>query len=343
MIKKNNAIFKDCNVFIVAELSANHNQNYELAVKTIEEIARTGADAVKVQTYTADSLALDVDNKYFGPLRDGLWKGQRRYDLYTIGSMPWEWQPKLKNIAEDLGLIFFSSPFDRAAVDFLANIDVPLYKVASPEITDIPLIKYIASKGKPIIFSSGMAEEKDLELAFQATKEQGNNDFSLLKCTSQYPAPIDLANLATIPDMKQKFNIKVGVSDHTLGSIVPVVAVSLGATIVEKHFILDRQLGGLDSQFSMEPKEFKDMVDNVRSAKKALGIVTYKLSQQNRDRRRSLFVSADIKKGQTLTADNIRSVRPGFGLHPKYYDKVIGKKAKKSLKIGTPLSLDQIS
>lgn len=330
-------------VFIVAELSANHNNDFDLTVKTIEAMAKSGADAVKVQTYTADSLAIDVDNKYFGPLKEGLWKGQRRYDLYKTGSMPWDWQPKLKKIAEKLGLVFFSSPFDFTAVDFLEEMGVSIYKVASPEITDIPLIRHIASKGKHIIFSTGMAEFEDIELVLKTCRAVGNNKISILKCTSQYPASIEAANLSTMVDMKNRFNVEVGVSDHTMGDLVPIVAVSLGAKIVEKHFILDRKLGGPDSAFSMEPNEFRKMVNNVRLVEKAIGKITYDVTEKDKKRRRSLFVVEDIKKGDKLTEKNIRSIRPGYGLHPKYYNEVISKTATKDLKRGTPLNLNIVS
>jgi len=337
-----NKLFKKDATFIVAELSANHNNDFDLAVKTIEAMAKSGANAVKVQTYTADSLALDVDNEYFGPLKEGLWKGQRRYDLYKKGSMPWGWQPKLKKIAEKLGLIFFSSPFDFTAVDYLEKMKIPIYKVASPEITDIPLIKYIAEKGKPIIFSSGMASLEDIELAIKTCLEVGNNNISILKCTSQYPASIEDANLVTLMDMKKRFGFEVGVSDHTMGDIVPIVAVALGAKIIEKHFILDRKIGGVDSSFSMEPDEFKKMVDKIRLAEDSLGTVDYKITKKDKLRRRSLFIVKDIKKGEKLTEENIRSIRPGFGLHPKYFEKIIGKKSNKNLKRGAPLNLDLI-
>ena len=337
-----NKLFKKDAIFIVAELSANHNNDFDLTVKTIEAMAKSGANAVKVQTYTADSLALDVDNEYFGPLKEGLWKGQRRYDLYKKGSMPWGWQPKLKKIAEKLGLIFFSSPFDFTAVDYLEKMKIPIYKVASPEITDIPLIKYIAEKGKPIIFSSGMASLEDIELAIKTCLEVGNNNISILKCTSQYPASIEDANLVTLMDMKKRFGFEVGVSDHTMGDIVPIVAVALGAKIIEKHFILDRKIGGVDSSFSMEPDEFKKMVDKIRLAEDSLGTVDYKITKKDKLRRRSLFIVKDIKKGEKLTEENIRSIRPGFGLHPKYFEKIIGKKSNKNLKRGAPLNLDLI-
>ncbi|EJF09711.1 pseudaminic acid synthase [Pontibacter sp. BAB1700] len=324
-------------VFIIAELSANHNNDFSLAVKTIEEIAKTGANAVKIQTYTADSLTLDVDNEYFGPLKDGLWKGTRLYELYTQASMPYEWQPKLKKVAEDLGLVFFSSPFDIEGVDFLESIEVPLYKIASFEITDIPLIKYVASKGKPIIISTGVAEIGDIELAVKTCREEGNNKITLLKCTSEYPAPVEAANLLTIPDLKQRFDVNVGVSDHTMGSIVPTVAVALGAKVVEKHFILDRKLGGPDSAFSMEPHEFTEMVRVVRATEAALGKVVYEVSERNKLRRRSLFVTNDIAEGEVFTYENIKSVRPGYGLHPKLLFDLIGTKAKRAFKKGEPL------
>ncbi|WP_018479672.1 pseudaminic acid synthase [Pontibacter roseus] len=330
-------------VFIIAELSANHNNDFSLAVKTIEEIAKTGADAVKIQTYTADSLTLNVDNEHFGPLKEGLWKGTRLYDLYTQASMPYEWQPKLKKIAEDLGLVFFSSPFDKEGVDFLESMDVPLYKIASFEITDIPLIKYVASKGKPVIISTGVAEIKDIELALEACKSVGNENITLLKCTSEYPAPIEGANLLTIPNLKQKFGVNVGVSDHTMGSIVPTVAVALGATVVEKHLILDRNLGGPDSSFSMEPQEFAEMVKAVRSTEAALGKVTYEVSEKNKLKRRSLFATKDILAGEPFTSENVKSVRPGHGLAPKHYTEIIGQKVNRNVKAGTPITKDILS
>jgi pseudaminic acid synthase len=285
-------------VFIIAELSANHNNDYDLSVKTIQAMAKAGADAVKVQTYRPESLSLDLDTGYFAPRTEGLWKGYTPWKLYTEAAMPYEWQPKLKKVAEDLGMVFFSSPFDLEAVDFLESINVPLYKIASLEITDIPLIQYAASKGKPMIISTGVADIGDIELALQACRDVGNNDITILKCTSQYPATIEQANLLTIPDMKQRFGVKVGVSDHTIGSMVPVVAVSLGATVVEKHFILDRKLGGPDSAFSMEPHEFKQMVEAVRQAEDAFGSVTFDVSEKDKARRRSLFVVKDIKAGE---------------------------------------------
>jgi len=331
---------KNNSTFIIAELSANHNNDYDIAVKTIQAMAKAGANAVKVQTYTADSLALDVDNEYFGPKKEGLWKGIRPYDLYKDASMPYEWQPKLKEIAESLGLLFFSSPFDFEGVDFLETIDCPIYKIASFEITDIPLIEYVARKGKPIIISTGVAELEDIQLAVDTCRKVRNNDITLLKCTSQYPAEIADANLATIPDMKNRFNVKIGVSDHTMGSIVPVVAVSLGATVVEKHFILDRNMGGADSTFSMEPQEFKDMVDKIRSVEKSLGTVNYDVSENDKLKRRSLFATKNIRVGELFTKENIRSLRPGHGLHPKYLKEIIGKKSLQNMFRGDKLNLN---
>lgn len=340
---KENMYFKYPNkVFIIAEISANHNQDFELSLQTINEAGKAGADAVKFQTYTPDSLSLDVNNEYFGPHKKGLWKGKRPYDLYKEAAMPWEWQTDLSEYAKSLGLEWLSSPFDFKAVDFLESINIPVYKIASLEITDIPLIEHIASKGKPIIISTGVANVDDIELALKTCRDQNNDKVSLLKCTSQYPAPIEAANLNTIPDMKKRFGVKVGLSDHTPGSIVPVVATSLGAEIVEKHFILDRSIGGPDASFSMEPSEFKQMVQDVRNAEKALGKISYELSQKDRLRRRSLFVAKDVEAGETLTNENIKSIRPGHGLHPSKLNEVIGKTAKKFMAKGTPLSLEDL-
>lgn len=328
--------------FIIAELSANHNNDFELAVKTIQAMADAGADAVKVQTYKPESLTLDLDTGHFAPKTEGLWKGYTPWNLFTEAAMPYEWQPKLMQIANELGLVFFSSPFDKEGVDFLEKLNVPLYKIASPEITDISLIEYTASKGKPMIISTGMANEEDIQLAIDTCRNVGNNQITILKCTSQYPATIDQANLLTIPDIKKKFDVIVGLSDHTMGSLVPTVAVSLGAKVVEKHFILDRNLGGPDSAFSMEPKEFKEMVEAIRQVEAALGEVTYKLSQNDESRRRSLFIAEDIKKGESITEENIRTVRPGHGLHPKYFNEIIGKKVNRDVNKGMPFKLEYL-
>ncbi|MBN2165258.1 MAG: pseudaminic acid synthase [Marinilabiliaceae bacterium] len=329
-------------VFIIAELSANHNNNFDIAVKTIEAMANSGADAVKVQTYKPESLTIDLDTGIFAPKTEGLWKGYTPWKLYEEAAMPYKWQPKLKEIAEKLGLVFFSSPFDKEGVDFLETIDNPIYKIASFEITDIPLIEYAASKGKPMIISTGVAQKSDIQMALDVCKQVGNNQITLLKCTSQYPATIEQANLLTIPDMKKQFGVEVGVSDHTMGNIVPTVAVSLGATVVEKHFILNRKLGGPDSAFSMEPNEFAEMVINVRQAEAALGQVNYNVSETDQNRRRSLFVVKDIKAGELFSEENIRSIRPGIGLHPGYLNQIIGKHAKSNLSKGKPLELSDI-
>lgn len=329
-------------LFIIAEISANHNNDLTIAKKTIDAIAESGADAVKIQTYTADSLTLNANNEYFGPRTEGLWKGRTLYDLFSEGSLPYEWQPELKKHTEDKGLVFFSSPFDIEAVDFLESMNVPMYKIASPEITDIPLIEHVAKKHKPIIISTGMASAEDIHLALETCRNAGNENITLLKCTSEYPATPDMANLLTIPDMKSKFGVDVGLSDHTMGSTVPIAAVALGARVIEKHFILDRNLGGPDAAFSMEPHEFKAMVDAAREAYASLGQVGYELTERNKNRRRSLFVAKDIKAGEILTSKNIRSVRPGYGLHPKHLNEVLGKVAIKDIPKGEPLTFDLI-
>ena len=331
--------------FIIAELSANHMNDFNIASKTIEAMAWAGADAVKFQTFTPDTITLNCDNEYFQIKQGTIWDGQVLYDLYEKAYTPWEWQPKLKKIAEDLGLVVFSSPFDKTSVDFLEDMDVPAYKIASFEITDIPLIEYVASKGKPVIISTGIASLEDIELAIETCLNAGNNQIALLKCTSSYPSPLDEINLKTIPDMIEKFGCVIGLSDHTLGGEVSAAAVALGANIIEKHFILDRTMGGPDSEFSMEPEEFKQMVDSIRNIEKALGKVSYDLSDKmksNREFSRSLFVVEDIKKDETITESNVKSIRPGFGLHPKYLNEIIGKKVKKDLKKGTPFKLEFI-
>jgi pseudaminic acid synthase len=328
--------------FIIAELSANHMNDFDIAVKTIEAMAEAGADAVKFQTFTPDTITIDCDNEYFQIKQGTVWDGQILHELYDDAYMPWDWQPKLKEIAEDFGLIVFSSPFDKSSVDFLEEMDVPAYKIASFEITDIPLIEHIASKGKPIIISTGIASLEDIDLAIKTCLNMGNNQISLLKCTSSYPAPFEEINLNTIQDISKRFEVIVGLSDHTLGDEVSIAAVALGAKIIEKHFILDRNMGGPDSEFSMEPHEFKRMVDSIRNVEKALGSVNYDLSDKmksNREFSRSLFVVKDIKKGEIITEDNVRSIRPGFGLHPKFLKEILGREVKEDLLKGTPFEL----
>lgn len=329
-------------ILIIAEISANHNNDLNLTKKTIEAIKKSGADAVKIQTYKPDSLTLKLDDGYFKPREKGLWKGYTPWELYSKASLPYEWHREIKELCDENNLIFFSSPFDKEAVDFLENLDVPYYKIASLEITDIPLIGYTASKGKPMIISTGVAEIKDIHEAIKICKEKNNNDITLLKCTSEYPASINEANLISLIDIKKRFNVKVGISDHTLGSIVPITAVSMGISVIEKHFTLSRDNGGVDSSFSMEPDEFAEMVKNVRLAESSIGKVDYEVSYENKMRRRSLFVVKDIKEGELFTHKNIRSIRPGYGLSPKYLEDIINKRAKINLKKGTPLTFEHI-
>ncbi|MFV0482780.1 MAG: pseudaminic acid synthase [Bacteroidales bacterium] len=329
-------------VFVIAELSANHGQNINIAIETIKAAKRAGADAIKMQTYTADTLTLDCNNEYFtNILKGSLWEGRTLYNLYQEAYTPWEWHEELFRVAKGEGLVCFSSPFDKTAVDFLESLNNPIYKIASFEIQDIPLIEHVAKKGRPIIMSTGVAELEDIELAIDTCRKVGNNDITILKCTSSYPAPINEANLLTIPDMKQRFGVEVGLSDHTMGIIAPVVAVSLGAKVIEKHFILDKSIGGPDASFSLDEQEFTEMVKAVRQAEKALGQVSYDLTEKSKTNRkfaRSLFVVKDIKAGEIFTEDNVRSIRPGYGLHPKYLKDVIGKVAERDFEKGEPLT-----
>ena len=327
---------------IVAELSANHNHDFDLAVKTIEAMAKAGADAVKFQTFKPDSFTLDADTEDFGPRKDGLWKGYRPIDLYTQGSLPYEWQPKLQQVCKDLGVICFSTPFDNEAVDFMEQMNMPIYKIASFEITDVNLIRYAASKHKPMIISTGVAEKGDIELALQVCHEEQNFDITLLKCTSDYPAAPEKANLLTMVDMKKHYGVKVGVSDHSMTNTIPMTAVALGATVVEKHFILDRSLGGIDSAFSLNPEEFASMVKAVREVEQTLGTVTYVVSEKDKGRRRSLYVAENVKAGDVVTEKNVRSVRPGFGMHPKYLEELIGKRFYCDCRKGERFSFEMI-
>lgn len=328
--------------FIIAELSANHNHDLDLAKRTIKAMTESGADAVKIQTYTPDSLVMDVDNEHFGPIPTGLWKGIKRYDLYKDGAMPYEWQPILKEYAESLGLVFFSTPFDLEGVDFLETMNIPIYKIASFEINDIPLIRKVAQQHKPIIMSTGVASLEDIELAIETCRKEGCNDITLLKCTSEYPAPYEHVNLLTIPDMAKRFGVKVGISDHTMGTIVSTAAVAVGATVVEKHFILDRSIGGPDASFSMVPTEFREMVDAIRIVEKSLGIVSYELDDIKKGKRRALYAIKNIQPGELFTPDNIRSFRPSAGLSPQYYDQLIGTPSKRYIKRGDPLTVSDL-
>lgn len=333
------------NCFIIAELSANHGNDIEIAKETIRAIKRAGADAVKLQTYTADTITLDVKSNYFKIDQGTAWDGIYLHDLYKKASLPWSWHKELFDLARELDLICFSSPFDFTAVDFLETLDVPMYKIASFEITDIPLIKYVASKKKPIIISTGIATIEDIELAIQTCRDQGNNDITILKCTSAYPALAEDADLVMIRDIAERFQVKVGLSDHTLGVEAAIVAISLGAEVIEKHFILHKDIGGPDAHFSLDETEFTSMVNSVRRAEKMQGKISYDLDKKKEKSRqfsRSLFVCEDVKKGDTLTEKNVRSVRPGFGLHPKHYEEVIGKKFINDFEKGVPLNFNMI-
>ena len=331
---------------IIAELSANHGHNLETALATVRKAKACGADAIKIQTYTADTITLDCDNEYFQIQQGTLWDGTTLHKLYQEAYTPWEWHAAIQAEAEKEGLIFFSTPFDPTAVDFLETLEVPLYKIASFEITDIPLIEYAASKGKPMIISTGIATLADIEAAVHACRRVGNSDITLLKCTSSYPAPVDEANLLTIPNLAQTFGVKVGLSDHTLGHAVAIAAVALGARVIEKHFILDRAIGGPDASFSLTPEEFTLMVEGVRAAELALGTVSYELTDKVKASRkfaRSLFVTQDIAAGEALTHQNVRSVRPSDGLPPAELPKLLGRKAKHHIPAGTPLSWDLLA
>lgn len=316
-------------VFIIAELSANHNGSFETAVETIRAAKRAGADAIKLQTYTADTLTLNSNKDDFIINNGSIWDGKKYYELYQQAYTPWEWHEDLFRVALDEDLICFSSPFDRSAVDFLEQFNPPAYKIASFEITDIPLIRYVASKGKPIILSTGIATSTDIEMALKTIRNEGNDQIALLKCTSSYPAQLNEANLIMIQDLRDRYQVVSGLSDHTLGTTAAVVATCFGAKIIEKHFILDKSVGGPDASFSLDEKEFSKMVQEVRNAQSAIGQINYSPSSKqlaSRDFSRSLYVVKNVKAGETLTHDNIRSIRPGFGLHPKYLDEIIGLK-----------------
>lgn len=327
-------------MYIVAELSANHRQEFDRAVELVKAAKAAGADAVKLQTYTPDTMTICCDNRHFQIGKGTLWENRSLYDLYDEAYMPWEWQPKLKTIAEDLGMDLFSAAFDHSAVDFLEEMGVPVHKVASFEIVDIPLIEKMAQTGKPLIISTGMANLGEIEEAVQAARRAGAMQIGLLKCTSAYPALPEDMNLRTIPHMMTAFNVPVGLSDHTLGIAVPVSAVALGACIVEKHFTLSRAVPGPDSVFSLEPHEFAAMVEAIRTSEKALGTVNYGTSSEESRSlmfRRSLFVVQDMKASEVFSAENVRSIRPGYGLPPKFLKEVLGRRASKDIKKGTPV------
>ncbi len=333
-------------VYIIAEISANHNQDFDQAVRLVKAAKESGADAIKLQTYTPDTLTINSDRPEFLIRGGTIWDEKKLYDLYAEAYTPWEWQPKIKEMAAKLGLDFFSTPFDPTAVDFLEDLGVPAYKVASFEIVDIPLIERIARTGKPLIISTGMASLGEIDEAVQAAYNSGAKQIALLKCTSAYPAPPEEMNLRTIPHLAQAFGVPVGLSDHTLGIAVPVAAVALGACIVEKHLTLSRSVPGPDSAFSLEPHEFKAMVEAVRTTEKALGRVHYGASAKeagSRVFRRSLFVVRDMAAGEVFTAENVRSLRPGYGLHPRHYKDVLGRRAARDISRGTPLQWSLIT
>jgi pseudaminic acid synthase len=331
--------------YIVAEMSANHSQNFDQAVKIIEAAKEAGANAIKLQTYTPDTMTINVYNDLF-KIKGTIWEGKNLYELYGEAYTPWEWQPKLKEIANKLDLDFFSTPFDPSAVDFLEKLEIPVYKVASFELVDLPLLRCIARTGRPIIMSTGMASLAEIEEAVRTLKEEGANHISLLKCTSAYPAPPEEINLRTIPCLAETFGLPVGISDHTLGFSIAAAAVALGACIVEKHFTLSRENSGADSSFSMEPNEFKEMVNAIRTVEKALGGIHFHLTKQEKLSkvfRRSLFVVRDMRAGELFTERNIRSIRPGHGLHTRYLSDVLGRRASQDIPKGTPLNWQLVS
>lgn len=325
--------------YIIAEMSANHAGSIENAKKIIHAAKDAGADCIKIQTYTADTLTIDCDKPYF-QVGAGTWDGENLYKLYQKAYTPWEWQTELKKEAESIGLDFFSTPFDKSSVDFLEEMEIGFYKIASFEIVDIPLIKYVASKGKPIIMSTGMASLAEIEDAVNAVRSQGNNQLALLRCASAYPAITDEMNLMTMKNMAEVFDVPVGLSDHSMGSVGAVTAVAMGAKIIEKHFCLDRAIENPDSSFSMNPEEFAQMVRDVRQAEKALGKVCYGASEQEKNSmvfRRSIFCVKDIEPGEVLTEENIRVIRPGYGMAPKYYEEILGQVALQKIERGTPM------
>lgn len=331
--------------FIIAEMSGNHNMDYDRAVKIIHAAKEAGVDAVKLQTYTADTITLNSDKPWFRTGENTLWSGMTLHELYEKAYTPWEWQPKLKDIADELGLILFSSPFDISSVDFLEKMAVPAYKIASYEINDIPLIRKVAETGKPIIFSTGIADMSDISLAIDTCKEVGNDQLVFLKCTSEYPAPYEEMNLAMIPNMRETLHCVSGLSDHSMGDEIAIAAVAMGAKVIEKHFTLSRADGGVDSAFSMEIDEMKNMVKRIRNVEKAIGKVNYSLKKNQKEAKkgsRSLFACMEIKKGDIFTKENIRSVRPGIGLHTKYQKEILGKCATRDISFAEPLKLGDV-
>lgn len=329
--------------YIIAEMSANHAGSFERAKEIIYAAKASGADCIKLQTYTPDTITMNCDNKYFH-INNGTWEGENLYHLYEKAYTPWEWQADLKAEAEKIGIDFLSTPFDKTAVDFLEDLNVQAYKIASFELVDIPLIDYVASKGKPIIMSTGMGSLEEIKEAV-ATVKKYHTQITLLKCSSAYPAISDEMNLATMTDMRKRFGCPVGLSDHSMGSLGAVAAVAMGASVIEKHFCLSRSIENPDSSFSMEPQEFANLVRDIRLVEKAKGSISYGPTEQEKDNlnfRKSIFVSKDIKKGEKITEDNIRIIRPAYGLSPKYYYELLGKEAKEDLYFGNPLRLNEV-
>lgn len=338
-------IAADAPTFIIAEMSANHLQDYDRALRILHAAKEAGADCIKLQTYTADTITIDSDAEPFQNREGTLWDGTTLHQLYREAYTPWEWQPKLMEEAKKLGLVCFSSPFDFTAVDFMEEMNMPAYKIASYEINDIPLIRKIAKLHKPIIFATGIASLTDIERALAVCKEEGNEDVILLKCVSGYPTPYEDVNLRVIPTLERTFDCIMGLSDHTMGSAVATGAIALGAKVVEKHLTLSRADGGPDGAFSMEPAEFKEMVNNIRILEKALGSCAYQLTtlqQLERKDSRSLFVVKDMEEGEAFTPENVRSIRPGCGLHTMYYEEILGKEARQAIRKGTPLAWNLI-
>lgn len=330
--------------YLIAEMSANHAGDIVYAKEIIHAAREAGADCIKIQTYTPDTITIDCDNKYF-QISDGTWNGENLYRLYQKAYTPWEWQKELKEEAQKTGIDFFSTPFDNTAVDFLEEIGIEFYKIASFEVVDIPLIEYVASKGKPIIMSTGMASLAEIDEAVAAVRRQGNDNLALLRCASAYPAITDEMNLRTMQNMAETFGVPVGLSDHSMGSVGAVTAVALGASIIEKHFCLDRSIKNPDASFSMTPSEYRQMVKDIRQAEKAIGRVKYGVSEQEQSNlafRRSIFCVKDIKKGEKITEENVRIIRPGYGLKPKYYPEILGQTALRDIKRGTPVSFEMI-
>jgi N-acetylneuraminate synthase len=333
--------------YIIAEMSGNHNNSLERALQIVDAAAASGASALKIQTYTPDTMTLNLKTgEFFIEDPKSLWRGRSLYDLYAEAMTPWEWHEPIKNRCEEKGIDFFSTPFDSSSVEFLEKLGVKIYKIASFEVTDLPLIKRVAQTKKPVIMSTGMATLQEIQEAIDTLKNNGCTELVILKCTSAYPAPYKDMNISTIKDMREKFKIEVGLSDHTLGTTVPVLAVAYGANVIEKHFTLKRADGGVDSAFSLEPNEFKEMVESVQNAKSATGRIHYGLSaseEKSRIFRRSIYFSKDVKKGEKLTMENIKVIRPALGLEPKHLDAVLGRVAREDYKMGTPLSWDRIS